>query len=75
MLEGQERFLQFFLSFTKEGKEEEAKSLLMQSFADQATKKMTMDEFNDLQAKLLPLIKPEKLDEVKQAMAHFSSNL
>lgn len=75
MQKGQEMFLHFFLERTVEGKQEEAKALLVQSFADQATKAMTMADFAALKTKLTPLIQPEKLGEVEEAMAHFSKNL
>lgn len=75
MHSGQQKFLAFFLENTLSEKQEEAKAILVQSFADQQTKKMTLEDFHALQAKVLPLVKPEKLDEVKGAMAHFSRNL
>jgi hypothetical protein len=34
-----------------------------------------MADFNELQQKLLPLVKPEKVAEVTGAMAHFSKKL
>ncbi|MFD1902213.1 hypothetical protein [Enterococcus termitis] len=75
MHSGQQKFLGFFLDNTLPEKQDEAKKLLMQSFADQQSRKMTLADFNELQAKVLPLVKPEKLEEVKGAMAHFSRNL
>ncbi len=75
MLEGQLKFLDFFLNNTIEGKEEEAKAILVKSFADQETEALSLQEFKKLQEKLFPLIKPEKLNEVKVAMAHFAQSL
>ncbi|WP_428890042.1 hypothetical protein [Enterococcus xiangfangensis] len=75
MLDGQLKFLDFFLNNTIEGKEDEAKKILIKSFADQETTALNLQEFKQLQEQLFPLIKPEKLDEVKVAMAHFSQGL
>ena len=71
----QEKFLQFFLERVQEGKVEEAKALLVQSFADQQTDNFTPADFEALQAKLLPLLKEDKVEEVKQAMDHFAQGL
>jgi hypothetical protein len=75
MNEGQEKFLSFFLANAKEDQKEEAKRLLMNSFAEQQQKKMTSAEFAELNEQLLPLIKPENLETVTQAMMHFSQQL
>lgn len=75
MLEGQLKFLDFFLNNTIEGKEDEAKEILIKSFADQKTDALSLQEFKQLQERLFPLIKPEKLNEVKVAMAHFAQSL
>jgi hypothetical protein len=75
MNSGQERFLAFFIENTRPEKQEKAKEILLQSFAQQQTKKLSMADFNELQQNLLPLIKPEKVAEVTGAMAHFSKNL
>lgn len=75
MLEGQLKFLDFFINNTIEGKKEDAKAILIKSFADQETEALSLEEFKQLQEKLFPLIKPEKLKEVKVAMAHFAQSL
>lgn len=75
MLDGQLKFLDFFLNNTIEGKENEAKEILVKSFADQETGALSLHEFKKLQEKLFPLIKPEKLNEVKVAMARFAQSL
>lgn len=72
---GQEQFLGFFLMNTKEDKQEQAKTLLLESFKAQETKAFTLDDFTSLQNNLLPLLKEESLDDVKKAMAHFASQL
>jgi hypothetical protein len=58
MLDGQLKFLDFFLNNTIEGKEEEAKEILVKSFADKETEALSLQEFKKLQEKLFPLIKP-----------------
>lgn len=45
MLEGQLKFLDFFLNSTIEGKEDEAKEILVKSFADQETEALSLEEF------------------------------
>ena len=75
MLDGQLKFLDFFLNNTIEGKENEAKEILVKSFADQETDALSLGDFKKLQESLFPLIKPEKLNEVKVAMAHFAQRL
>ena len=75
MLEGQWKFLDFVLNDTIEGKENEAKEILVKSFADQETDALSLGDFKKLQESLFPLIKPEKLNEVKVAMAHFAQSL
>lgn len=75
MLDVQLKFLDFFLNNTIEGKEDEAKEILIKSFADQKTDALSLQEFKKLQERLFPLIKPEKLNEVKVAMAHFAQSL
>ena len=51
MLEGQLKFLDFFLNNTIEGKEEQAKEILVKSFADQETNALSLEEFKQLQEK------------------------
>lgn len=75
MLDGQLKFLDFFLNNTIERKEDEAKEILIKSFADQETDALSLYEFKKLQEQLFPLIKPENLAEVKGAMAHFAQSL
>lgn len=75
MNDGQSKFLAFFLAHTQADKQNQAKQLLQASFAAQAQQKMTLTDFQALQQDLLPLLKPESVDTVKQAMAHFASQL
>ncbi|MGX7132883.1 hypothetical protein [Enterococcus songbeiensis] len=72
---GQEKFLHFFLDRVEAAHVDEAKKLLVKSFADQQVENFTYVDFEKLQAKLLPLVKEDKVDEVKQAMTHFSQGL
>lgn len=75
MNEGQEKFLAFFLANTKESEQNQAKQLLLESFKAQEDHKLTRAEFTDLQNNLLPLLQPDKVEDVKKAMAHFSAQL
>ena len=68
---GQEKFYHFILERTQSGKEQDAKDLLAESFA-----KQTDGSFDDAyrQAfipRMIALLKPEALDEVKKVMSEF----
>lgn len=75
MNKGLELFYNFFIEKVVEGKETEAKSLLEESFKKQAEGTFDLNYLNELMPKLLLLVKPEAVEEVKQAMNHFSSTL
>jgi len=75
MNEGQENFFTFMLKRVQEGKQDEAKNLLMESFAQQQTKPLTKESFLELKSQLLGLIREDAVQEVSGAMDHFGSNL
>lgn len=53
-------------------KREEAKSLLEESFARQAAGTFDMTFFQEIMPKFYAIVKPEVLEEVKEAMEHFA---
>lgn len=75
MNNGQAKFLAFFLAYTQPEYHVKVQQLLQASFAAQAQQKLTVTNFQQLQSQLLPLLKPEGVSAVKQAMAQFSQQL
>lgn len=72
---GQEMFYNFFMERAQEDKKEEAKALLEQGFAKQAEGTFDQNYLQEVMPKYFAVIKPEAVEELKQAMAHFSSRL
>lgn len=75
MLKEQELFLNFFKERTRDEDTETAEKLLLQSFANQATGNFNKEDFVALKEQLIPLLKPENVSEVTEAMAHFAAQL
>lgn len=75
MKEGQKMFYDFFMARVKEGKEEEAKELLLHNFELQDQGEFTKEYLDRTLPKYFDLIKPEAIAELKEAMAHFGSRL
>jgi hypothetical protein len=72
---GQEMFYNFFMERVKDEKKEEAKSLLEDGFAKQAAGTFDLAYFQEIMPKYFELVKPEAINEVKEAMDHFASRL
>lgn len=75
MNQGQEMFYNFFIERVKDNKKEEAKLLLEDSFAKQAEGTFDMAYFQEIMPKLFAIVKPEAVEEVKEAIDHFASKL
>jgi hypothetical protein len=75
MNQGQEMFYHFFIERVKDDKKEEAKSLLEDSFAKQAAGTFDRAHFKEIMPKFFAIVKPEAVEEVKEAMGHFASKL
>jgi len=75
MNQGQEMFYNFFMERVKDDKKEEAKSLLEESFARQAVGTFDLAFFQEIIPKSMAIVKPEAMEEVKEAMNHFASRL
>mgnify|MGYP001193194166 CR=1 FL=1 len=75
MNKGQEMFYHFFIDRVMDDKKEEAKLLLEESFAKQDEGTFDMAYFQEIMPKFYAIVKPEALDEVKEAMEHFASGL
>ena len=72
---GQEQFYNFFMQRVINGKEEEAKALLHTGFEMQAKGTFDSTYLNEAMPKYFALIKPEFVDDLQNAMAHFRSNV
>lgn len=75
MNQGQEKFLGFILERIKDDKVEEAKELLKESFKKQAEGSFNQDYITQFIPKMIALLKPEKVEEVKAVMMQFAQNL
>ncbi|WP_086348089.1 hypothetical protein [Candidatus Enterococcus clewellii] len=70
---GQVKFYEFMLERSKEEHMEEMKLVLADAFQKAATGGQTPEFFAEFNQKVFSYLKPEAIEEVKQAMAHFQS--
>jgi hypothetical protein len=75
MNQGQEMFYNFFMERAKDDKKEEARELLEEGFARQAAGTFNKAYLQEIMPKYFAVIKPEAVEELKQAMEHFASRL
>ncbi|MDU7147417.1 MAG: hypothetical protein E6300_02905 [Clostridium sp.] len=75
MHQGQEKFLGFILERVQEDKVDEAKALLAESFKKQSEGTFSHEYIIEFIPKMIALLKPEKVDEVKAIMQQFAQNL
>lgn len=73
MNEGQNQFFQYIMDCAKEGKEEDVKGLLAESFAKQADGSFSMDYLNLFHEKITTMLKEEKVEEVMNIMNQFGA--
>ncbi len=71
MNEGQERFFNFILERALEGKQEEARALMNESFEKQAQGAFTKEYAMAFMPRMLALLKPEHVEEVKGIMMQY----
>lgn len=71
MNEGQEKFMSFIMERVTEGKQEEAKSLLAESFGKQASGEFNMEYLQSFMPKMVELLKPEAVEQVMSIMQNF----
>ena len=72
--QGQEKFLSFILQRVQEGKEEEAKEILMENFRKQNEGTFSQSDIEQFLPKMIRLIKPEKLEEIQAVVKQFSGS-
>lgn len=70
--QGQEKFLQFILERVQEGKEEEARVILLENFKKQDEGTFSRQDIQEFVPKMLLLLKPEKLQEVQMIAQQFA---
>lgn len=68
-------FYDFFIDRALDDKKEEARQLLEESFSRQAAGTFNMAYLQEIMPKFFSVVKPEAIDEVKEAMNHFASRL
>jgi len=70
----QKELLSFILKRTLETKKDKAELLLLNAFTQQEKGALTSLKLEALTAKLLPLVIPKNLDEVKKALVKFGAD-
>jgi ketol-acid reductoisomerase len=75
MNEGQQKFYNFVLARVKEGKQEEIKDIMNESFRRQQEGTFTKEYMAETVPKMIMLLRPECVEEFKKAAEHMSSQL
>lgn len=75
MNKGQEDFLGFLLERVADEGKDKVKDLMSDAFQKHSEGKFDLAELSKLAPKLHELVKPEHLNDVKQAMEHFAGSL
>jgi hypothetical protein len=74
MNQGQEKFMGFILERVKDGDVEEAKTLLSDNFKKQSEGNFTQADIAEFIPKIISLLKPDKIEEVKAVMKQFAGS-
>ena len=72
--QGQEMFLNFILQRVQEGKEDEAKEILLVNFKKQDEGTFSQEDIQEYIPKMISLLKPDKLEEVYAVVKQFAGN-
>lgn len=75
MNDKQKMFYDFFMKMVQSGKEEEAEKVLAKGFKKQDEGTFDANYLQSVMNKYYELIRPECTEQLKKAMAHFSSQL
>lgn len=75
MNEGQQRFYDFVMARVKEGKEEEIKALMNESFKRQQEGTFTKEYMAEIAPNMIMMLRPECAEEFKKAAEHMNSQL
>lgn len=73
MNQGQEKFFNFILERVSQENQEKAKELLTESFGKQADGTFNQEYMMSFIPRMLELIKPECLEEVKEIMMNYKA--
>lgn len=71
MQKGQEQFFDFILECVLEGKEEQARTMLTESFQQQAKGAFSQEKLDAFHNELEKILKPERKDEVMDIINQF----
>jgi uncharacterized protein HemY len=72
--QGQEMFLNFILQRVQEGKEDEAKEILLENLKKQDEGTFSQEDIKEFIPKMISLLKPDKLEEVQAVVKQFSGS-
>ena len=72
--QGQEMFLNFILQRVQEGKEEEARAILLENFRKQDEGTFSQEDILEFVPKMISLIEPERLGEIQAVVKQFSGD-
>lgn len=75
MNEGQQKFFDFIMARVQPGKEDELKAILSENFKRQDAGTFSKDYLAQIMPKMISLLRPETIEEFKQAAAHMGSQL
>ena len=70
---GQEKFYNFIVERVRDDQKDSVKELMLDNFKKQADGTFTREDMQKTQETLMKALKPEAMEEVKAAMAHFAS--
>jgi len=73
MDEGQSRFNDFILARVRDDCKDATRELMASNFKKQSEGSFTREDMIAAQQSLMRMLKPEAVEEVKTAMAHFAS--
>lgn len=72
--QGQEKFLNYILQRVQEGKEDEAKEILLENFKKQDEGTFSQEDIGEFIPKMISLLKPDKIEEVQSVVKKFSGD-
>ena len=72
--QAQEMFLNFILQRVQVGKEDEAKEILIENFRKQDEGTFTQEDIAQFVHKMLSLLNPDKIDEIKAIATQFAGS-
>lgn len=75
MNQGQEQFQSYILERIQEGRKDDAKVLLTECFKKQDAGTFTRQDVTQIIPKLIPLLHPDKVEEVHEVIKNFAHHL